>query len=663
MSNSLRTRLRVRWLFVFLIAGIAVPFAAAAQEVEDADKTIRDADGQPIPHALVRLGTTAWRHSGSCLSLDWSADSKTITVNRGTDGLRTLDAATGRQIRRLDLPAAMHYAIGMSPDGKELVYRTVGSGVRTIDAVTAAEIAFYPDLRGWWIFQYSPSGKYFVSAMQDHYDVVVRETGEILVSSESLNELQGFAFSSDETRLYVAAGGVSEWDLAKKKMVQEYSDGEMHGTRGPALSPDGKLIAVGQVGVDVFEHGKGKVRFHLEDKGERHLFLSVAFSPDGKRLIAASQKGPIYIWNVADWKLLTKLVGGRGSTPMKLSPDGKRLAVAGSGTRIWIWDLEHGKLLHDEPGHAWEVRSVAFSPDSALIATGSVGKETQLWEAATGKHVASLPAASPTLLTFASKGQRLLTFAGYQREIAAWKWGPAAVDRKLACAETTELDGYVRVFLSPDHRRMLQLTEVFKKELWSMEVVEFPSMKPLAKAKVDGLSRSGAITGDGTLVAFGSGGLLAKDHHDIQLFDVAAAKTIGTLQGHTSAPEDMAFTPDGKLLVSGGCDRTLRVWNVAERKQVHALTGQGRTIAAVAISPNGRVAATCGTNICSADARTERIRHVVLWDLKEGIQLDSYSGHDVDGQALAFSPDGKRLASGLNDGTTIVWETPELAWK
>jgi WD40 repeat protein len=139
---------------------------------------------------------------------------------------------------------------------------------------------------------------------------------------------------------------------------------------------------------------------------------------------------------------------------------------------------------------------------------------------------------------------------------------------------------------------------------------------------------------------------------------------VGALKGHTYYPEAMAFTPDGKTLVSGSCDRTLIVWNIAERKLVHALEGQGRTVAAVAISPNGRVAATCGTDRCREPCQAPVQPPLILfWDIRSGEELAGYSGHDVDGQALAFSPDGKRLASGLNDGTTIVWETPELAWK
>jgi WD40 repeat protein len=177
-------------------------------------------------------------------------------------------------------------------------------------------------------------------------------------------------------------------------------------------------------------------------------------------------------------------------------------------------------------------------------------------------------------------------------------------------------------------------------------------MKPLAMSVELSLSRSGAITGDGKLVAFNHG-------NDIYLYDVDAQKIMGTLQGHTSWCEAMAFSPDGKLLVSGGPDRMLRVWNVDKQKEIHALAGQGRNIAAVAISPNGRVAAACGTN----NGRPESICHIALWDLNEGVLLESFSGHDIDGWALAFSPDGKRLASGLSDGTTIVWEMPEAAWK
>jgi WD40 repeat protein len=416
------------------------------------------------------------------------------------------------------------------------------------------------------------------------------------------------------------------------------------------------LIAAGQLGVDVFQRGVGKVHFHLSDDAQEQHFLAVTFSHDGKRLIAASQQGPIYVWNVVDKKLLHKLMASPGRKLMKLSPDDKQLALVSSNeSRVRIWDVDSGKLLNSEPGNAWAVESIAYSPDGAVLATGSFGSDTQIWEMESGKHIASLPATGQDLLAFANQGETLLTFSGGEQEIVAWRWKTAEVEQKLRCTDEPKDSAYVRLFLSGDHGRMLRLTEFWMKKPRIMEAVEFPSMKPLAMSVDVGLSRSGAITSDGKLVAINRG-------NDIDLYDVAAQKVVGTLQGHTSWCQAMAFSPDDKQLLSGGRDCVLRVWNVTEQKEIYALTGQGRTIGAIAICPNGRVAATCGMNLPTL-GRAEPIRHIVLWDLKEGVQLDSYSGHDVDGQALAFSPDGKRLASGLDDGTTIVWETPELAWK
>lgn len=638
------------WIFV-LLAAIASRTVGA-----DDPAVVLDADGAPIPHAVLRLGTTAWRHP-SCWGLEWSTDGKTLTLNCGICGIRTIDAATGRQIRRLDLPAFWEGPIAISPDRKELAYRRRFDGVMTVDAITGKELAHYPDLQKWLSLQYSPSGKYLVgAAVADVYrfDVVDLKTGDVVLSVETPDRAAGFVFSPDASQLYVAAGSIAQWDLATKKKVQEYVGGLA--SSGPALSPDGKLLAVGQLGVDIFQQGIGKVHFHLQDDAQEQYFLSVLFSRDGKRLIAASQQGPIYIWDVGDKKLLAKLAASPGRKLMKLSPDDKQIAVVnGNEARIRIWDLEEGKQLHDEPGNAWAVRSIAFSPDGALLATGSFGKDTQVWEPATGQHLTTLPAAAQDLLTFADEGRSLLTFSGHEREVVEWQWKSAEVKRKLFCSVEAKDSAYVQLSLSHDHSRMLRLTELFKKMPRTMEVVEFPAMKPIAVHVDVGLSRSGAISADGKLAAFNRG-------NDIDLYDVEAQKVVGTLSGHTSWLKAMAFSPDDKLLVSGGPDSVLRVWNVAERRLVHALAGQGRGIAAVAISPNGRIAATCGSSGHTA-GRPDPIRHIVLWDLKEDVQVDSYSGHDVDGQALAFSPDGKRLASGLDDGTTIVWETPELAWK
>jgi WD40 repeat protein len=660
MMMLISSRVRVQSLMLCLMTGIAGHVTTVGQEAGDGVKATRDADGDPLPpNAVMRLGTARWRHPGRFKSLHWLPDGKQLIVNCSLDGVRRLDAENGRLLGTYELPAISPHATALSPDGKELVYRSMG-GVVAIDSSTGEKVRDYPGT-GWWMFHYSASGKYLVSATQEDYDVIDRKTGKVVVTWKTDSELKGFTFSADESQLYVASlrPSIAVLDIAKKKVVRRWSDDDDHFVRGPALSPDGRLFAVGGQDIAVVDDATGDVQFRLAGDKPDMLFQHLQFTHDGERLIALAQGGDVYIWDVRSQKRLAKLEGSVvGDGDMQISPDGKRLALASNYvSRVWVWDLEHGKLLHDEPGHARAVKAIAYSRDGLQIATGSIDKETQVWDAATGKLRAKLPTPASSLLTFADGGKSVLTSHLHTETMSDWKLGPPPTESKLTFVTPREPDAITSIWLSQDQHRLLRLTEAFEKKSWNMEVTDFPSMKAMASAKVGGISRSGAITADGKLVAFGR-------ENDIQLYDVDAKKMVGALKGHTYYPEAMAFTPDGKTLVSGSCDRTLIVWNIAERKLVHALEGQGRTVAAVAISPNGRVAATCGTDRCREPCQAPVQPPLILfWDIRSGEELAGYSGHDVDGQALAFSPDGKRLASGLNDGTTIVWETPELAWK
>jgi WD40 repeat protein len=209
---------RSKWWMIVSLAAFAIQ-TVVAQGADEPD-VIRDADGFPVPHAVLRLGTAAWRHPSRCWGLEWSPDGKTITLNCGIYGIRTLDAVTGRQIRRVPLPPTREDAIAISPDGKELACRRLPDGVMTVDAVTGNELAHYPDLRGWFALQYSPSGKYLVGAAAAdvyEFDLVDRKTDEVILTAKTAGRPSGFAFSSDETQLYVASANVAQWDIAKKK--------------------------------------------------------------------------------------------------------------------------------------------------------------------------------------------------------------------------------------------------------------------------------------------------------------------------------------------------------------------------------------------------------------------------------------------------------------
>lgn len=147
---------------------------------------------------------------------------------------------------------------------------------------------------------------------------------------------------------------------------------------------------------------------------------------------------------------------------------------------------------------------------------------------------------------------------------------------------------------------------------------------------------------DGTTVA--AAGYERDAGNAIYLYDLARGEEVGRLPGHpTGGIRRLAFTPDGKRIVSGGFDGYLRVWDIASSKEVRAIKVEGGTVYSLALSPDGRLAATAGRD------------GLKLWDLATGAEVprEAMSKHDC--VAVAFAPDGKMVASG--DGECVkLWE-------
>jgi RNA polymerase sigma factor (sigma-70 family) len=221
-------------------------------------------------------------------------------------------------------------------------------------------------------------------------------------------------------------GKVAVWDLASRKLLMHGV--EQRGVASAALSPDGKLLAWGSWTGDVrlreVPSGKEVADFKIPRVSR------VAFSPDGSLLAAASEAGIARLIDVARRKILCDLEGDLlRFHHVAFSPDGKRL-LAGGGDwqkggvcQVTIWDVESRKQVGKLIGHELAVLCITFSPDGKTIATGAVDATIRLWNAETGAEIKVLRGHGDRVecLTFTPDGKTLVS-GGLDGTLRFWDW-------------------------------------------------------------------------------------------------------------------------------------------------------------------------------------------------------------------------------------------------
>jgi DNA-binding beta-propeller fold protein YncE len=276
-------------------------------------------------------------------------------------------------------------------------------------------------------------------------------------------------------------------------------------------------------------------------------FDSVAFSPDGERILTGSSDNTAKVWDAQSGKELLGLIGHSGSVhSVAFSPDGTRIVTGGDKTAR-VWDAQSGKELRTLK-HLSFVNSVAFSPDGKRILTGSDDKTAKVWDARTGKELLTLNGhAEPvTAVAFSPAGERVLTGSV---DNTAKVWDAQSGKELRTLTNVTEM-GVDSVAFSPDGMRIV--TGGLTAKVWDAqsgkEILALP-----------GLAFSIAFSPDGKRILTGS------DDNTAKVWDAQSGNVLLTFKGRWhSAVHSVAFSPDGKRIVTCGGDAT--VWSATIRE-------------------------------------------------------------------------------------------------
>ena len=565
-------------------------------------------------------------HQAAIWSAAVSGDGRRA-VTAAEDGVAIVwDITDGKLIGRFRGHSAAVYGCVFAPDGRSIATASADGTIGLWNAETLARIAVFtpqwrPAARDRNVYgiAFPAAGDRIAAACGDGVIRLWNVEREELVMELRGHSRRVFAvcFAPDSLRLASASedGTTRVWDVANDRCVAVLR----HPLRvnGVAWSDDGSDLAtvsadaILRVWSPVDGGGAGEL------VGHRDAIWSVACL-SGDRFVTASADATARVWDAGERAEPVMHCGredGVGVRGVVCSPDGLLAATSTAQGQVRLWNMATCAVERDLPTVRGRVNAVDFSPAGDVVAAACGDGSVRLYRVDNATEIERLAVhAGPAFaVAFSPDGQRIAT-AGAEPQAAEGEQGAVRIQPLMQTARLGEGD-IVRL---PHPARAHGAA-------WS------PDGRRLVTACADGLVRE---------------------------WDALVGSLRGAFEGHADDVNWVAWSRDGSRVASASSDGTVRLWKPAEGWSSVALTGPVGQVWEVAFSPDGSRVAGVGADGSLHLWHTESGRHLVALDRHNGSlwQHDSpLRQHDSPLWGVAFSPDGRRILTGSDDGTARVW--------
>jgi WD40 repeat protein/uncharacterized caspase-like protein len=639
----------------------------------------------------------------------FSRDSRLIAASGGDNSVTVWDVVTGRELYKLggNSVGSVNTALGVSflaftPDNRLV---TLSDAVRIWDLSTGRELrSFAVDMAGVTGFNGTESG---------------------------------LTLSPDGTQLLLITAGsdaeVKFIDLASGRETRRVKlPGDQIDSLQLAFNPEGHLLAAGI-------HDKRFKFWDVTARKDRELgpvtkeFPQVKFSRDGL-LLALSDNYTVKVWDTATFRELpaltvpTSINFAQGDAFVSFSEDNKRVATGGIGTDTILWETETGKRLATMNGRTNMAYNVAFSADGMELISGGRTR----WDLRTGRGLRIVPDTNDKSYGTASPDGKILAVMTLNSNVLTMLESPSGrqlytltpygdtgqIIRSRFSADSSMLAVVYGPVEGQHTSPTLSFTRGAQVKIWDVKTGR--ELRSITPSEVPSQAE---FTADGRSLAI-IGGMGQISLWDVQsgskLRDLASSpmatfrppvvrpgqmptmanmptmddmakiltNTIGAMSAGTPGQSvtSAAFTSDGRILATGGVESKgnfdlaammnqamnprqkkgskqpdfsdmmkdfkveaigrVQLWDVASGREIGSISGHGRGVSKVAFSRDGKLLASGSTDST-----------IKIWDLATQKELRTLTGHTAPIESMDFSPDGRLLASAGDDGSTFVWDT------
>ncbi len=512
-----------------------------------------------------------------------------------------------------------------------------------------------------------------------------------------------YAIAFSPNRHYLASGSfdgaVKLWDIRNGQCLSTIQ-GHSNITTWVTFSKDGDWLAScsvdGTIKLWNAETGQCIKTFTVNPLPIRGL----VFTQDQQYLISGCADHLIRVWNVATGECVNAFVGHTAAIrSIDLSPDGQYIVSGGDDNTVKIWEIQSGQCVQTFEGHKQLVFSVAFSPNGKMVASAGADQTVRLWNLAGGQCLACFREHKSIVfgVAFSHDGHTLVsgsmdrmvklwdvakrrcsrTFSGHKNVI----WSVAVVPQLMKGTHQPGSSAHIADPASQLPSSSLVATGSFdgKIRLWNILngqcITTMPHLSEVLAL---------AISPDGTTLISGN----SSHQSSIKVWDLQSQSCLKTIPAHTNMAKTLCFSHNGLLFASGGGDKIVQLFHSQDHQVGHKLVGHQDTILAVAFSGDDALIASSSLDQTARiwDVETGECLHVLtgyrnpvlsvrfhphesilatggidslkLWLLQDQqwqLILTIQEGYSVV-TAIAFSSDGKLMATGSFDRTVRIWD-------